>query len=96
MVAAASPEVDQALRKGQFREDFYYRLCSDRLALPPLRERLCESSRELPRLVSGLFRKMTGTQDKALLASVLRQIEPMPSMVGLATFENWNRPFARC
>ena len=75
VVAAASPEMDQALLKGQFREDFYYRLCSDRLALPPLRERLCESSRELPRLVSGLFRKMTGTQDKALLASVLRQIE---------------------
>jgi transcriptional regulator with PAS, ATPase and Fis domain len=36
-----------------FRDDFYYRLCSDIIEVPPLRRRIREGPQELDRL-SGL------------------------------------------
>lgn len=39
IVAATNVDMDQAIARGRFREDLYYRLCAVRISVPPLRER---------------------------------------------------------
>ncbi len=61
VIASTNKVLDEALRKGQIREDLYYRLNVFRIPLPPLRERM----EDLPALVEVLLRdlnKKHGTQ----------------------------------
>lgn len=39
IVAATNVQIEKAIREGKFREDLYYRLCTIRVKMPPLRER---------------------------------------------------------
>ena len=39
IVAATNVQIEKAIREGRFREDLYYRLCTIRVKMPPLRER---------------------------------------------------------
>lgn len=39
IVAATNVDIPNAIRKGRFREDLYYRLCTINIKMPPLRER---------------------------------------------------------
>ena len=50
LIAASSQELDQALKSGQLREDFYYRLNVVSIRMPSLRER----SEDLPLIVETL------------------------------------------
>jgi len=45
------PILGELRQKGGFRDDFFYRLCSDIITVPPLRERLEEDPRELDELL---------------------------------------------
>jgi transcriptional regulator with PAS, ATPase and Fis domain len=61
-----------ALREsGTFRDDFFYRLCSDVIVVPPLRERLEESPEELEQLVASLVERTTGQRSDSLTATIL-------------------------
>ncbi|HXU42591.1 MAG TPA: hypothetical protein VN675_09720, partial [Burkholderiales bacterium] len=62
-------------RQGRFRDDFFYRLCSDVIALPTLRQRIAESPRELEELVQLLVARIAGDEAPALVASVLEALE---------------------
>ena len=55
----------------RFRDDFFYRLCSDVIEVPTLRQRLAESPGELEELVRLLVERIAGSQDAALVATVL-------------------------
>ncbi len=60
-VIAATNRSLAALRAGKlFREDFFYRLCSDVIQVPPLRQRLQEAPGELRELIGHLLTGLLG------------------------------------
>ncbi|MCI0533651.1 MAG: sigma 54-interacting transcriptional regulator [Verrucomicrobiales bacterium] len=71
-VIAATNQRLAALRDQKvFRDDFYYRLCSDVITVPPLRQRLQESREELALLVKHAVARMTGHPTPELVMLVL-------------------------
>src|SRR5581483_3429426 len=51
VIGATNRSLGELRKAGRFRDDFYYRLCSDVIHVPTLRERIRESPRELAQLV---------------------------------------------
>jgi len=60
VIAATNRPLEELRRKGEFRDDFYYRLCSDIITVPPLRQRILEEPGELELLVGSILRRMIG------------------------------------
>jgi len=61
-VIAATNVPLETLRSGnRFRDDFFYRLSSDVITVPPLRQRIAESPEELEALTSLLVARITGS-----------------------------------
>jgi transcriptional regulator with AAA-type ATPase domain len=60
VIAATNRPLDELRREGLFRDDFFYRLCSDIVTVPPLRRRIEEEPRELEALVTSILRRMIG------------------------------------
>jgi transcriptional regulator with AAA-type ATPase domain len=75
VIAATNQPLGQLRRDGRFRDDFFYRLCSDVIEVPTLRQRLEESAGELELLVRLLVGRIASTQDSALVAAVLEALE---------------------
>ena len=61
VVAATNQPLDKLRAEGRFRDDFFYRLCSDVIEVPTLRQRIAESSAELPALVGILLEGIAGS-----------------------------------
>jgi len=74
VIAATNKPVDDLRRTGQFRDDFYYRLCSDLIQVPPLRQRIQEDPIELDDLLEIVIKRITDTNDSNLLAYVKKTI----------------------
>jgi len=62
VIAATNKPIDALRREGKFRDDFYYRLCSDLITVPPLRQRIRETPRELERLATHLLQRICGSE----------------------------------
>ncbi len=60
IIAATNRDLPGAIRAGRFREDFYYRLCSDQLRTPSLREQLEGQPNELESLVAHILHQQMG------------------------------------
>ncbi|MCA1792454.1 MAG: sigma 54-interacting transcriptional regulator [Desulfobacteraceae bacterium] len=58
-----------------FREDFYYRLCSDIIDVPPLRTRIQQDPSELDSLLDFTIHRMTGLSSQKIIAKVKRIID---------------------
>ena len=78
VIAATNRPLDQLRREGKFRDDFFYRLCSDVIVVPPLRERLRDDPAELGLLLGALVRRLTGDESPALAAEVLAALKESP------------------
>lgn len=63
IVAATNRDPEVELREGRMREDFYYRICSDMVRTPSLREQLDDSPDELPRLIDAVARRLVGPEE---------------------------------
>lgn len=74
VIAATNRSIGQLVREGGFREDLYYRLSSDEITLPALRERLNADPAELELLVGVLLRRMAGAEGEGLLARVMEAL----------------------
>jgi hypothetical protein len=72
VVAATNRDLAREMQAGRFRADLYYRLCSDLLVTPTLRERIAESPEELSNLLLYLARRTVGEE---LAAPVAREVE---------------------
>ena len=67
------------LRGGKiFRDDFFYRISSDIIETPSLRERIREDERELDLLLETILEKMTGEKWKELYAMVRECLSKTP------------------
>jgi transcriptional regulator with GAF, ATPase, and Fis domain len=60
VIAATNRPLDLLRRERRFRDDFYYRLCSDVIVVPPLRQRLVEDPAELELLLRHLVLRLAG------------------------------------
>lgn len=63
IIAATNRDLAAEIRGGRFREDFYYRLCSDQIATPSLREQMDASADELPLMVGMIAQRLVGDDE---------------------------------
>jgi len=75
VIAATNQPLGALRRKGSFRNDFFYRLCSDVIEVPTLRQRIAESGAELEQLVRLLVSRIAGAEAPELVAAVLETLE---------------------
>ena len=66
-MAASNRDLAVEMREGRFREDFYYRLCADRVQTLALREILQEDPKELRYLVTYISRRIAGENESEAL-----------------------------
>jgi transcriptional regulator with PAS, ATPase and Fis domain len=74
VIAATNRPLDKLRRDGRFREDFFYRLCSDVIEVPTLRQRIAESPSELEQLVQLLVVRIAGEQASELASSIMEAL----------------------
>jgi DNA-binding NtrC family response regulator len=70
VIAATNRSMADIEDRKIFRDDFYYRLCSDIIVVPPLRERIRESPKELDDLLKFTVKRMIGRPSPELLDMV--------------------------
>lgn len=74
VIAATNRPLAELRGGGQFRDDFFYRLCSDVIVMPTLRQRIEESPSELQQLVSLLVARTAGEENAALAETVMETL----------------------
>lgn len=85
VLAATNRDLSALIEAGAFREDLYFRLCSDVVTTPSLREQLDDSPDELPSLTRYVAERCLGKKAAAeyvenLSSATLRWIERSPEM----------------
>jgi len=71
VIAATNRPLEELRGGGGFRDDFYYRLCSDLIEVPPLRRRLREDAGEMEHLVGNMIRGLVEEDARSLSGWVL-------------------------
>jgi transcriptional regulator with AAA-type ATPase domain len=74
LIAATNRDLAMRMRDAHFREDLYYRLCSDQIVTPPLADQLRESPQMLNELVLYMSRRVAGPGAPELAAEVTREV----------------------
>jgi len=70
LIAATNRDLLKRMEQGEFREDLYYRLCSDQIVTPSLAEQLRESATVLDELVLYMSRRVAGAEGDSLARDV--------------------------
>lgn len=70
IVAATHRSLSELRAQGAMRDDFFYRLCSNVIEVPPLRQRIAQDASELPELVTHLCARITGSAAPQLATDV--------------------------
>jgi DNA-binding NtrC family response regulator len=68
VIAATNKPLAVLRSEGKFRDDFYYRLCSDIITVPPLRQRVQEEPDELATLIASIVQRTTGQDSQEVVA----------------------------
>ncbi len=81
LVAATNRDLAEEIRKGRFREDFYYRLCADTIRTPSLEQQLAGNETELAHLVRFICERIAGEDEvETLTVEVLSAIDDSPGL----------------
>ncbi|MGC3971683.1 MAG: sigma-54 factor interaction domain-containing protein [Pirellulales bacterium] len=75
LISATNRDLPRQMQAGEFREDLYYRLCSDIITTPSLRTRLDDDAGELRRLIGPMIARMFGDGAEPVVDEVLEVIE---------------------
>ncbi len=75
VIAATNQPLDRLRREGRFRDDFFYRLCSDVIVVPPLCQRIGEDEEELEDLLALTVSRILGKPSDALTQLVRQVVE---------------------
>jgi len=75
VISATNRPIEQLINAGQFRKDFYYRLCSDELTLPTLRERIRQNPDELRELIASLLHRVIEAPEAELVDRIEARIQ---------------------
>ncbi len=70
VIAATNKSVDQLRIEGKFRDDFYYRLCSDCIEVPSLQRRIYENNGELDELIGVCVERIAGARSEGIVRAV--------------------------
>jgi transcriptional regulator with AAA-type ATPase domain len=70
IVAATNRQLADLRQRNKFRDDLYFRLCSDEVVLPTLRQRLQEDPRELDLLIESILIRLYGDSSSARIKSL--------------------------
>lgn len=73
VIAATNMPINKLRSEGIFRDDFYYRLCSDVITVPTLSERLHADPAELKDLLAFIVKRMIG-KDSPELVDMVRDV----------------------
>jgi DNA-binding NtrC family response regulator len=74
IIAATNRDLAAEMEAGRFRKDFYYRLCSDMIRTPTLREQLQDSPAELRSLVMFVANRLAGAEAAPVAEEVVRWV----------------------
>ena len=75
VISATNRPIEQLMEAGQFRADFYYRLCSDVITLPSLRERISQNPDELRELIASLLHRVIEFPEAELVDRIEAKIQ---------------------
>jgi len=70
LITATNRDLAEEMRAGRFREDLYYRLCSDLIQTTPLRDQLADAPGDLHNLVLFIARRIAGDDAEELAREV--------------------------
>ncbi|MGF1448309.1 MAG: sigma-54-dependent transcriptional regulator [Opitutales bacterium] len=74
LMAATNRDLEVEMRAGGFRQDFYFRLCADRIQTPALREIIDQSPGELERIVHYIADRFAGPDEASRLTDEVMAI----------------------
>lgn len=74
IIAATNRDLAREMQDQTFREDLYYRLCSDIITTPSLAQQLADDPQDLVRLVGFILNRLMATDSDALTPKVIEQI----------------------
>ncbi len=77
VIAATNLDLRDKVRRCEFREDLYYRLCVEQVAVPPLRDR----REDIPALVAEMVRRLS--------VRLRRELSVTPEAVQLLARHDW-------
>ena len=79
VIAATNKNLNKLREQQEFRDDFYYRLCSDIIQVPPLRTRLAEDPGEIDEILAFIIKRILGQRSAKIVQMVkdfLRNNQP--------------------
>jgi transcriptional regulator with AAA-type ATPase domain len=75
LVAATNRDLAADIQARRFREDLYYRLCSDQIATPSLAQQIADSPPVLGESIAYMARKIAGAESEELAAESMKWVE---------------------
>ena len=75
VISATNRNIHQLRKEGDFRDDLYYRLCSDVIIVPSLKQRIDQNPDELLSLINTLISRVIATTNESLAKKIHTHIQ---------------------